>query len=209
MSDTTTVPAARLETTDVRLDADTALVVVDVQDGFDDPAWGTRDNAGAEAAVAALVAAWRGSGRPVVLVRHDSAHAASPLHPTSPGNAYKGEVTEALGGASPDLLVTKTVNSSFHGTPDLAAWLRERGTRQLVVCGVQTNFCCETTARVGANLGFDVLYALDATWTYDLPGFSGGTVPASLLREVTATNLANEFCRVVRTATLLEAAGRG
>jgi nicotinamidase-related amidase len=197
-----------LETTHLDLDPDAALVVVDVQRGFDDPSWGTRgDDGSAEANVAALVDAWRRSGRPVVLVRHDSVHPTPPLHPDADGNRLKPEVTDAMAGAEPDLLVTKTVNSAFHGSPDLAAWLRGRGSRQVLVCGVQTNFCCETTARVGANLGFDVVYVLDATWTYDLPGFSGGTVPASLLREVTATNLANEFCRVAATATVVAAAG--
>lgn len=199
---------ASLQTTDLTLDPDAALVVVDVQAGFDDPSWGTRSDGAdtdAESNVARLVTAWRGSGRPVVLVRHDSVHRSSPLHPDSPGNRLKPEVTDAMAGADADLLVTKTVNSAFHGTPDLQAWLTGRGTRQVVVCGVQTNFCCETTARVGANLGFDVVYVLDATWTYDLPGYSGGTVPASVLREVTATNLANEFCRVTSTAVVVGA----
>ena len=196
-----------LETTDLTLDPDAALVVVDVQQGFDEPSWGVRDDTPeAERHIAALVSAWRASGRPVVVVRHDSVHDTSPLHPDAPGNRVKPEVTDALDGAEPDLLVTKTVNSAFHGTPDLQAWLAARGVRQVVVCGVQTNFCCETTARVGANLGFDVVYVLDATWTYDLPGYSGGTVPASLLREVTATNLANEFARVTSTAVVVAAA---
>ncbi|WP_336921073.1 cysteine hydrolase family protein [Aquipuribacter sp. SD81] len=196
---------APLETTTVDLAPDAALVVVDVQCGFDEPAWGARDNPDAEVHVAALLRAWQATSRPVVIVRHDSVHPDSPLAPGGTGNALKPEVVRLLV-REPDLLVSKTVNSSFHGSPDLAAWLSGRGIRQVVVCGVQTNFCCETTARVGANLGFDVLYVLDATWTYDLPGFSGGTVSAAQLREVTATNLANEFCRVVSTGTLLAAA---
>lgn len=200
---------ASLQTTDLTLDPDAALVVVDVQAGFDDPSWGARSDdadADAEGNVARLLASWRDSGRPVVLVRHDSVHDASPLRPGSPGNRLKQEVTDAMAGAEPALVVTKTVNSAFHGTPDLQEWLAVRGTRQVVLCGVQTNSCCETTARIGANLGFDVVYVLDATWTYDLPGYSGGTVPASLLREVTATNLANEFCRVTSTSVVVAAA---
>lgn len=198
--------AAPLQATDLVLAPDAALVVVDVQVGFDEPSWGTRgDDTDAERNIAQLVTVWRERGRPVVLVRHDSVHATSPLHPTSPGNRLKPEVTDAMHGAEPDLLVTKTVNSAFHGTPDLHAWLSDRRIRQVLVCGVQTNFCCETTARVGANLGYDVVYVLDATWTYDLPGYSGGTIPASTLREVTATNLANEFCRVTTAAHVVDA----
>ena len=53
----------------------------------------------------------------------------------------------------------------FHGGPDLHAWLVDRKTAGIVVCGITTNHCCETTARVGGNLGHEVLFALDATYT--------------------------------------------
>ncbi|HWG93318.1 MAG TPA: isochorismatase family protein, partial [Mycobacteriales bacterium] len=66
----------------------TALVVVDAQQGFADAGyWGRRDNPECEDNLRALVAAWREAGRPLVLVRHDSASPSSPLAPGSPGNA--------------------------------------------------------------------------------------------------------------------------
>src|SRR5215207_2470647 len=99
----------------------TALVVVDVQRAFEDAGyWGRRNNPDCEANVAALLAAWRAAERPVVFVRHDSDEPASPLRPGEPGNAFRPELT-----GEPDLLVTKQVNSAFHGDPDLAAWLHE------------------------------------------------------------------------------------
>jgi nicotinamidase-related amidase len=49
-----------------------ALIVVDVQSGFADPAFGERDNPGAEEHIRALLAWWRACGQPIVLVRHDS-----------------------------------------------------------------------------------------------------------------------------------------
>jgi len=107
----------------------TALLVVDVQRGFDDAAyWGPRDNPVCEDNVAALLGAWRATGRPVVFVRHDSTDPVSPLYPGQPGNDFKTVVT-----GRPDLLVTKTVNSCFHGTPDLHAWLLARELDGLVV----------------------------------------------------------------------------
>lgn len=176
-----------------------ALIVVDVQRGFADAAfWGPRNNPSSEANVAALVEHWRSTRRPLVFVRHDSDNTASPLHPSGPGNAFQ----EFLSG-EPDLLVAKHVNSSFHGTPDLQAWLTERDIEQIVVCGISTNHCCETTARVGGNLGFDVAFALDATHTFDRAAPDGTTVDADLLAHITATNLHGEFATVVTTADLL------
>lgn len=190
------------ETSDI-LDT-TALIVVDVQQGFDDPSWGRRDNPAAEENIAALIRAWRAAGRPVVLVRHDSVQPGSPLRPDRPGNALKELVGEAMGGAAPDLLVVKHVNSAFLGTPDLAGWLRERGIGRIAIAGIQTNMCCETTARMGGNLGFEVLFALDAMHTFDAVGPDGRVVTAAELTRATAASLHHGgFARVVRTADLL------
>lgn len=177
----------------------TALVVIDVQQGFDDAGyWGPRDNPSCEANVLALLDRWRDQDRPVVLVRHDSSDPRSPLHPSSPGNAFKPGV------AGPhDLLVIKTVNSSFHGTPDLDAWLRASQVEAIVVCGITTNHCCETTARVGGNLGHRVFFALDATHTFDRADPAGEVVPAHVLARVSGANLHGEFATVVCTADLL------
>jgi nicotinamidase-related amidase len=167
-----------------------ALVVVDVQRGFDDAAyWGPRDNPDCEANVERLIAAARSRGDAVVFVRHDSEDPDSPLHPGRPGNAFKACVT-----GEPDLLVVKSVNASFLGRPALGPWLDAHGIRGIDVCGITTNHCCETTARLGGNLGYDVRFVLDATHTFDRGG-----VPASELRRVTGVNLDGEFARVVAT----------
>lgn len=176
-----------------------ALVVVDAQQGFDDAEfWGPRNNPACDDNIARLVAHWAAAGRPLVYVRHDSEQPGSPLHPGSPGNRLKGYLA-----AEPDLRVTKSVNSSFHGSPDLHAWLGAQGLDGIVVCGITTNHCCETTARVGGNLGHRVLFALDATHTFDRTGPDGTVVTADELTRVTATNLHGEFAEVVRTEDLL------
>jgi len=173
-----------------------ALVVVDVQKGFQDPSWGERNNPGAEDNIVALIDAWRAQEQPVVFVRHDSpeSEAGSPFIPGHPGN----DLDEILTG-EPDLLVTKGVNSAFHGDPDLAGWLRGEGIDRVAVCGIQTNMCCETTARVAANLGFETDFVLDATYTFALPSHDGGTISADELARVTAANLDPEFGRVMST----------
>src|SRR5687767_95555 len=86
--------------------ADSALVIVDVQVGFDDPVWGTRNNPAFEGNLQQLLDAWTAAGLPLVYVRHDSSEADSPLHPDRRGNELQG----LLASASPDLLVTKQVN---------------------------------------------------------------------------------------------------
>ncbi len=176
-----------------------ALVLVDVQQGLDDAEyWGPRDNPGCEANITALLGAWRSRGRSVVFVHHDSTEPQSPLRPGQPGNDFKEIVT-----GTPDLLVNKSVNSAFHGTPDLDAWLRNQDLDGLVVCGLTTNHCCETTARVGGNLGHTVLFALDATHTHDRAAPDGTRVTAAELSRASATSLHGEFATVVRTDQLV------
>jgi nicotinamidase-related amidase len=166
-----------------------------MQRAFDDAAfWGPRNNPDCERNVEALIEAWREAGQPVVFVRHDSVEEESPLNPGEPGNDFK----EVIQG-QPDLLVTKHVNSAFHGEPDLAEWLRVNEIDGITVCGIQTNMCCETTARVGANLGFGMRFVLDATHTFDLQDRDGGTISADELGRVTAANLDPEFGEVVST----------
>lgn len=180
-----------------------ALLVVDVQRGFDDAEyWGPRNNPECEDNIAALLAAWRNCNRPVVFVRHDSEGTSSPLRTGQPGNDFKQILT-----GDPDLLVTKHVNSCFHGQPDLDGWLRERLLDGFVLCGITTNHCCETTARVGGNLGHQVLFTLDATHTFDRTAPDGSVVTANELARVTATNLHGEFATVVSTAQLLAPGG--
>lgn len=118
-----------------------ALVVVDVQKGFDEAEfWGPRDNPAADWNIAALIGAWQDSCRPVVFVRHDSPKADSPLRPGTRAMTSREYVEERRGkGSGQELLVTRTVNSAFHCIPDLDAWFRANGITQFVRAGIQTN----------------------------------------------------------------------
>jgi len=184
-----------------------ALIVIDMQRAFDDlDFWGPTTNPDCEANVAALAAAWAASGEPIVVVRHDSVSTGSPLHPGSAGNA----LVDVVAAIDPALSVSKNVNSAFYGDPDLHAWLSERGIGDLVVCGIQTNMCVETTARMAGNLGYDVTVALDATRTFDLEADVAGlglvTRSAADLMATTALDLqAGGFARIATTAELVAA----
>jgi len=186
----------------MNLDDNAALIVIDVQKGFADPAWGKRNNHEAEANIARLVDAWTGSGRPIVRVRHASSGADSPLRRDAPGYAFQSVVADL----APALDVTKSVHSAFLGTPDLRGWLETSGVRQVVITGIQTNRCCETTARTAGDLGYDVLFVLDATHTFDEVGPDRALVTGDQFASVTAANIEGNFGRVVTTGDLLDAA---
>jgi nicotinamidase-related amidase len=177
-----------------------ALVVVDVQEGFDDPTWGARSNPDCERNIRVLLRRWRRADRPVVLVRHDSLEAGSPLRPGQPGNEFKKVVAGKV-----DLVVVKSVHSAFHGSPPLHDWLVGHGVSTIYICGITTNHCCETTARVAADLGYAVHFVLDATHAFDRVDPSGGMVTADQLMRMTACNLDREFAAVIDTATALQA----
>ncbi|MEU4066899.1 cysteine hydrolase family protein [Streptomyces wedmorensis] len=200
----------------MEINENAALVVIDVQKGFEQEFWGRRDNPDAERNIAALIDVWQETGRPVVFVRHDSRQPGSPLEPGTVGNDFKDFVEERRGkGTGPEVLVTKSVNSAFYGEPDLDAWLKgvarggaaEGHRGQIVIVGIQTNMCNETTARMGGNLGYDVLYPLDAMHTFDLAGPFGWTQTAEELTRATAVSLhGGRFARVVTTEDVLKGA---
>jgi nicotinamidase-related amidase len=70
----------------------------------------------------------------------------------------------------------------------------------MTICGVTTNHCCETTARMAGNLGYRVNFVLDATYTFDRMGPDGVNVLAEELSRVTGANLHGEFATVMTTA---------
>ncbi|GAB2818698.1 cysteine hydrolase family protein [Alpinimonas psychrophila] len=185
----------------MHISADAALIVIDVQQGFQiNDYWGPRNNPAADDNIALILEAWKKAKRPIVIVHHDSADPDSPLTPSHPGNALKPYVAAA----EPALVIAKSVNSAFYGTPDLHAWLQEKNIGQLFIVGIQTNMCCETTARMAGNLGYDVFFVADATHTFDLKSDDGDTMTAAELSRATSINLSGgEFATVVTTAEVV------
>jgi nicotinamidase-related amidase len=176
----------------------TALLVIDVQKGLDEPSLGPRNNPDAEANIARLLAHWRARQRPVVHVRHDSVEPDSPLRPELPGNAFKDEARPLPG----EVQFSKTVNSAFIGT-DLEQHLRDRGIDALVVAGLTTEHCVSTSVRMAANLGFEVTLAGDATAAFEHRGPDGRVHSAEDVHAVNIASLQGEFCRVLATDAIL------
>jgi nicotinamidase-related amidase len=184
----------------MHLKANAALIAIDVQSGFDSDHWGVRNNPDMEANGRALLAAWRVSGRPIVHTRHDSTYPGSPLAPRQPGNRFKIGFEPRSG----ELIVPKNVNSAFIGT-DLETWLRRAGITQLVLFGIATDMCVSTTARMAANLGFDVIVAGDACHTWGQNGPDGVYIDGDTIHRANLATLNTEFGRVATTRELLEA----
>jgi nicotinamidase-related amidase len=181
------------------LSADPVLVVIDVQQGFRDSRWGANGNTAALSNIESLVEHWRSNKLPIVVVKHNSKHPDSPLFAGSPGN----QLEPFLDGTR-DVVIQKSVNSAFYGTPDLHLWLAKRNFRNIVICGITTNRCCETTARMAGNLGYTTTFVIDATDAFDLNHSDGAITSAADVMRMTAANLDGEFASVVTTAQALE-----
>jgi nicotinamidase-related amidase len=177
----------------------TALLIIDVQKGFDDPQWGVRNNPHAERQVAVLLARWRERGWPIFHVQHGSRNPNSPLHASAPGFAFKPEAEPT----NEEPVIIKGVNCAFIGT-DLERRLRDANVDALVIAGLTTPHCVSTTARVAANLGFDTIVVEDATAAFSWRGHDGQTYPAEALHQFSLVSLNGEFARVASTADLLK-----
>jgi len=177
-----------------------ALLVIDVQDSFvQRPYWPERNNPSFERNVARLIGAFRAEGRPVIFVLHGQ--------PDGPfakdGPHYK--LMDFIDRRPGEPLVHKTTRNCFTSTDLLPILLRE-GVRRVVIAGIQTEQCCETTARVGADLGFAIDFVTEATLTFPIPKADGpgaAVLSTADIVERTECVLRGRFARIVTVAEIL------
>jgi nicotinamidase-related amidase len=138
-----------------------ALLVVDVQESFRQrPNWQAMTNPEIAAQVGRLVGAARAVGDLVVWILHAEPETGTVFDPAL------GHV-RPLDGLVPregEPQIVKTSVNAFT-TTNLHQRLTQQNVREVVVCGIRTEQCCETTARVASDLGFDVTFVTDATTT--------------------------------------------
>ena len=179
----------------------TALLVIDVQQSFQQrPYWREDDVRPFLSHVQKLIDNATARGVPVLQVFH----AEEDEGPTGPFSSKSGHV-KALGGLriSPTEVFYKSVHSALYGRAadgrTLESWLRDNGIGHLIVTGIRTEQCCETTTRHASDAGFKVTYALDATLTFPMVSKSGRTFSPAELMERTELVLAGRFANVLHT----------
>jgi nicotinamidase-related amidase len=176
-----------------------ALLVIDVQESFrSTERWQTISDPEVLPRIANLVEWFRAARSPVFWVLHSDPDTASAF---DPANGLV-RVVDTLEVAADEPVIVKTTINSFTST-DLEQRLRAAGVDRLVLCGIRTDQCVETTARIATDLGFDTTVVLDATATNP-----AGALTAQQVVERTAEVLAaREFAHVVKLDELvLEAA---
>ncbi|MFJ8039147.1 cysteine hydrolase family protein [Kitasatospora sp. NPDC096147] len=141
-----------------------ALIVIDVQESFRQREdWAAVSEPGIVGKVAELVDHARGRGDLVVWVLHSDPGTGTVF---DPANGFV-HLMDGLEPAGSEPVLTKTSHNAFT-TTNLQQLLTLRGVRALTVCGIRTEQCCETTTRVAADLGYEVVFAVDATATHPI-----------------------------------------
>jgi len=106
------------------------------------------------------------------------------------------EIHSGLDVHEEDIVITKHRYSAFVGT-DLEMVLRGLGIENVVIAGVLTNACCESTARDAMYKGFRVFFLSDLTATFDIPAYDGGSIPADTVQRVVCSTIASWFGEVL------------
>jgi len=182
-----------------KLPDNAALIVIDVQKGFEHPQWGKRNNLQAEQNIERLLQAWRDSERPVFHVQHLSTSPDSPLNSNSSGSEIK-DIVKPING---EPIIQKNVNSAFIGT-NFEQLLRDNKIKTLVVTGLTTPHCVSTTTRMAGNFGFETYLVSDATAAFEIVGHNGKDYSAEEIHETALATLHGEFATVVETEAVLE-----
>lgn len=178
--------------------AESALLVVDAQDSFKLGAkWHQRSNRLFEKNVGVLIKAYRDAGRPVIFFLHsdsDEGFATDSPH-------YK--LMDFIVPRAEEPVIHKTTRNCFTSTP-LQSLLLEKGVRRVAITGIQMEHCCETTARVAADLGYAVDFVIDGTMTFPIPNWDepGKVLGVEAIEERTAYALRRRFARIVKAGEL-------
>ena len=173
-----------------------ALIIIDVQQSFTRmPYWSETDLSAFQRALLRLEAGARAKGIPVVHIFH--------VEEVAPFNLASGLVAPLpwLTG-TPDVRFDKHTHNAFTDT-GLDLWLRRNGINKLIISGIRTEQCCETTTRVASDIGYAVDFVTEATMTFPMTHKGSGVAFSSADIKVRTELVLNE--RFARIATVDEA----
>lgn len=174
-----------------------ALLVIDVQDSFTlGPRWERRNNPDFEKNVDRLLQSWRAAGLPVIFFLHTD---------PDPGFERDSPLVKVMDFLSPreeEPVLLKDTRNAFTST-DLQKRLDAQGVRRVVITGISTEQCCETTTRVAADLGYDVDFVTEATATFPIALPDGSELSTDEVVRRTEAVLRNRFARIARVEELL------
>ena len=142
---------------------------------------------------------WRQCGAPVIHVKHNSTIEGSPLRPELPGNA----IYDFAKPIHDEPVFEKNVNSAFIGTK-LSDHLTSIANPPLVMVGMTSDQCVNTTVRMAGNLGYESYMVSDATATFNKSDHNGKTFSADQLHEAALTSIHEEFAMVISTQNALK-----
>lgn len=179
--------------------SDTALIVIDIQESFRQrPVFTENELPAFISRAQALIDGAKAAAIPVVQVFH--------IADDGPFAQSSGFVTTlAPLRIEPDIVFYKRRHSALVGS-GLDVWLVAQGIRRLIVCGIRTEQCCETTTRHASDLGYAVDYVGEATLTFPMTDVTGRQWSAAEIRARTELVLAGRFARI---ATVEEALFEG
>ena len=175
-----------------------ALLVIDIQDSFKlGPRWERRNNPDFEQNVDRLLQSWRAAGLPVFFILHTD---------PDPGFERDSPLVKVMDFLSPrenEPVILKDTRNAFTST-DLQKRLDAQGVKRVVITGISTEQCCETTTRVAADLGYDVDFVTEATRTFPIALPDGGELSTDEIVRRTEAVLRNRFARIARVDELVE-----
>lgn len=186
--------------------ATTALLLIDAQESFRSrPYWTDAEAPAFFDKTNTLIAGATQAGIPVVQVFHTD----GPNRADNPFSHAGGQIRPLaeLAPFDPAVVVEKHRHSALVGT-GLAIWLHQHGIRRLIVAGIRTEQCCETTARHASDEGWEVDYVTEATLTFAMTTPAGATLSAAAIRERTETVLAGRFATICTVEQALARAAR-
>jgi nicotinamidase-related amidase len=186
-----------LHSSEVPIDQ-SALLVVDAQDSFKaTPKWERRNNRQFEKNVGALIDAYRTAGLPVIFFLHTDGDEGFAL------DSPYFKLMDFIERRPDEPLLVKDTRNCFTST-SLGAMLMAKGVRRVAITGIQMEQCCETTARVAADLGYAVDFVTEGTMTFPIPNYDvpGEELGVDEIRCRTEYALRKRFARIATTAQL-------